>query len=137
MSLKPFLIEFDSYSSTNGTLAVYESGKGVPFKMSRVFSVSAGVNQLRGKHAHKNCTQILICITGAIEVECDDGKIKQNFKLERSDLGLVIPPAIWATQKYLKEGSVLLALCDMKFDELDYIRSYDKFIKFTSNMKSN
>ena len=137
MSLKPSLIEFESYSSMNGILSVYESGKGVPFNMSRVFSVSAGINQLRGKHAHKKCTQILICITGALEVECDDGKIKQNFKLEQSNVGLVIPPTIWATQRYLVENSVLLALCDMKFDETDYIRNYNDFLSFVSGKASN
>ena len=43
MSLKPFLIEFDSYSSTNGTLAVYESGKGVPIQdVTCLFCLSRG-----------------------------------------------------------------------------------------------
>jgi dTDP-4-dehydrorhamnose 3,5-epimerase-like enzyme len=122
------LINFPHHFEKNGDLIVMEGNKHVPFPISRVFVVRAPKNEIRGQHAHKECTQLLICHSGSVEVICDDGENRTNYLLNRPNLGLLIPPGIWAQQTYLTENSFLTVLCDRPYEAEDYIREYDEFI---------
>jgi len=83
---------------------------------------------VRGNHAHKLCSQLLVALSGEVLVSVDDGMSQQEFLLSEMAQGLVIPPMNWATQKYLSQRSILLVVCDLLFDEADYIRDYSEFI---------
>ena len=65
-----------------------------------------------------------------IEVECDDGENKLNFILKHPNMALLIPPGIWAQQRYILENSILTVLCDRIYEAEDYIREYSKYLKF-------
>jgi dTDP-4-dehydrorhamnose 3,5-epimerase-like enzyme len=119
-----------SFSSATGSLVVVEKNKDVHFGIARVFVVKALRGETRGKHAHKECQQFLFCTNGRIEVICDDGTEKRTFLLDDSDKALLIPAGIWAHQNYLEENSVLTVLCDLLYDENDYLRNYEDFKKF-------
>lgn len=127
-----------TYLPTNanekGKLTVMERANGFPFDIARVFIVQAQKGQVRGMHAHRQCQQFLVCTSGRIKVECDDGQNKATFILERSNEGLLLYCGIWASQTYLEEGSVLSVFCDRPFEESDYLRNYDEFRTFR-NMK--
>ena len=56
----------------NGSLFFLENKTG-KFKIKRVFFVNAKKNSIRGKHAHKKISQIMICLSGKVEIICDDG----------------------------------------------------------------
>ncbi|MCW7462984.1 sugar 3,4-ketoisomerase [Leptospira limi] len=131
--LKPSLIRFPSFSEDNGSLSVFESGKEVPFLIQRVFTVTANVNDIRGEHSHRKCSQLLICVNGKIKVTCDNGSSKSEFDLEKMSDGLLIPPGIWATQAYVNENSVLMVLCDRGYEAEDYIREYSDFLEWVRN----
>lgn len=122
------LVLLPHHSEKNGDLVVVEKRKDIPFEIKRVFFVKASQSSIRGKHAHIECNQFLICPTGRILVSCDDGLNKSSFILETPKMGLVIPSGIWAEQKYLIANTTLTVLCDREYDENDYIRSYDKFL---------
>ena len=92
------------------------------------FDISEGEN--RGQHAHIECHQVLIACFGSFQVLLDDGKTKKKVFLNKPYLGLHIPPGIWATETNFSKGSVCLVLASHKFDEKDYIRNYNDFIKF-------
>ena len=124
---KPFLIDFQLHGNDTGVLCVYETGKSVPFQISRVFTVSAKKDEVRGNHAHKQCSQLLVCVSGEIEVTCDNGTDESIYQLNNMGQGLLIPPGIWAVEKYIREDSVLIVLCDRGYEEEDYIRDYDEF----------
>lgn len=124
---KPLLINFPLHANDSGTLGVYETGKSVPFKISRVFTISAKKGVTRGHHAHKECSQLLVCVSGVINVICDDGINITEYKLQNMGLGLLIPSGLWAYEKYLEDDSVLMVLCDHGYAESDYIRDYNKF----------
>jgi dTDP-4-dehydrorhamnose 3,5-epimerase-like enzyme len=111
----------------NGDLAVMEGQREVPFPIARVFVVRGLKGVIRGKHAHKYCTQFLTCPYGEVLVECDDGVEVKSFVLDRPQIGLLIPPGIWAQQTYLLANSVLTVLCDRPFEHEDYIRDYNLF----------
>jgi len=112
----------------DGELVVVEAGKDVPFAIVRMFTVRASEGAVRGRHAHQQCSQIMICVHGAIRVECDDGKSVKNFLLDRGDVGLLVPPGIWATETYRTGNSILAVLCDRPFEEADYIRDHGEFL---------
>lgn len=121
------LIRFPMFEDSNGTLGVYESGEYVPFAIKRVFTVSAQAHAVRGEHAHKRCTQLLICVEGEIRVECDDGSQVTQYLLKEMSAGLLVPPGVWAREEYLADKSVLMVLCDRGYEEADYIRDYTQF----------
>ena len=111
----------------NGSLYVLE-GQSLPFTVCRVFVVVADQGQIRGNHAHKRCSQFLVAVSGAIEVQTEDqhGTLK-NWGLSEPTVGLWIPPMTWATQKYVQPNSMLVVACDREFEEEDYIRDYQEF----------
>ena len=129
------LIKLPHHFEENGDLIVMENSKNVPFEIVRVFVVRAPKDSLRGQHAHKKCTQMLTCPHGQIDIECDDGENKYNFILNHPNIALLIPPGIWAQQKYTLENSILTVLCDRAYETEDYIREYSEFLKFINKRK--
>ena len=111
----------------NGDLAVMEGQRHVPFSIARVFVVRGFEGAIRGQHAHKACTQFLTCPFGKVDIQCDDGLDVASFVLDRPQIGLLIPPGIWAQQTYLVANSVLTVLCDRPYEQEDYIRDYGFF----------
>lgn len=124
---KPLQIMFPQYFDNNGALSVYESGKNVPFVPLRVFTVTAAKGDERGDHAHKKCSQLLICVHGKIVVSCDDGVDQSEYVLDSINSGLLVPPGVWAKESYVSDSGVLVVLCDRVYEEDDYIRSYSEF----------
>jgi dTDP-4-dehydrorhamnose 3,5-epimerase-like enzyme len=125
-------IIFQKHADANGVLCVFESGQQVPFEIMRVFTVSAAADDTRGDHAHKKCTQLLVCVSGIIHVTCDDGTIITEHILDNMGVGLLVPPGVWAKETYVVNNAVLMVLCDRGFEAEDYIRDYDDFKKFVT-----
>ena len=124
------LIELPYLKENNGDLVVVE-GNIIPFNISRVFTVRASKDSVRGEHAHRHCSQLLICTNGAVEVKCDDTRTTEIYALDKPNFGLLIPPGIWADQKYIEDNTTLTVLCDQPYEEADYIRNYDDFKLFS------
>ena len=131
-----YKVELPYFSESNGDLVVMEEFVNVPFTIARVFVVRAGENAIRGQHAHKHCSQFLICSSGSVDVICTDGITTSAFELNHPKIGLYIPPSIWAEQRYRSAGSVLTVLCDHSFDEHDYIREYSDYLLYRQNLLS-
>jgi hypothetical protein len=105
-----------------------------PFSVKRIFylyDIPGG--ESRGAHAHKDCHQFLVAICGSFEVLLDDGLTKRQVLLNRPDLGVHIPPGIWASEVNFSTGAICLVLASHFYDETDYIRNYDAFKCFKSN----
>ena len=98
--------------------------------MQRVFVTRAKAGQLKGDHAHRRCAQLLVCVSGRIQVVCDDGRGFREHLLDDMSPGLLIPPGVWAKQYVLEDDAVLIVLCDRGFEVEDYIRDYDEFRAF-------
>lgn len=126
------IIELDKHhSDRKGNLSVVENAKDVPFEVERVFylyDIPGG--ESRGAHAHQKCHQFLVAVSGSFEVTLDDGRNKRTVVLNRPFYGLHIPPGIWAAEQGFSSGSVCLVLASEKYDEGDYIRDYQDFLKF-------
>jgi dTDP-4-dehydrorhamnose 3,5-epimerase-like enzyme len=122
------LLKVPIIGETNGNLIVVEGENHFPFKIARVFTISAPENSERGNHAHKQCVQFLNCILGEIEVYCFDGQHEITYYLNNPEQGLLIPPGIWSRQKYLSKINLLNVYCNMHYDENDYIREINKYL---------
>lgn len=118
-----------------GFLVAYDAAIDFQMNFRRVFVVTGHAGALRGKHAHRELTQILICLRGTCKVICDDGVAQEEVVLDRPEVALEIPPGIWAEQHYVGTDSILMVLCDLPFDESDYIRDYDEFVEFRRGMQ--
>ena len=131
--LCPYLVNLKKIGSQNiGYISVIENATNLPFQIERVYwSYYTPEEVIRGKHAHYKTQQILIAVSGKIQVstEMPDGQINQ-FILEQPNVGLFIPARCWHTMQY-SHFSVQLVLADSFYNEDDYIREYQEFKKLT------
>jgi hypothetical protein len=124
------LIHLPRHARKDGEVVVAEAAAQVPFRIERLFALTAPVGGRRGRHAHRLCSQFMICVSGAVEVVCEDGKKQQTFALNRRDRALLVPPGLWNTVEFLEGGSVLVVLCDRLYEADDYIHDYGEFLSF-------
>jgi len=113
-----------------GNLSVGEIGKGLPFAPRRYFVITDVPNdKVRGEHAHRKLRQFLVCLRGRCSVVVDDGKRREEVVLDSPDIGLYVPPMIWAVQYKYSADAVLLVFASAEYDPADYIRDYDGFLR--------
>jgi oxalate decarboxylase/phosphoglucose isomerase-like protein (cupin superfamily) len=124
------IIELPKIHDPHGNLTFVESDNQIPFKIQRVYhvyDVPGGAE--RGGHAHKNLHQFIVAMSGSFDITLDDGKDKKKFHLARSYYGLYVCPMIWREIDNFSSGSVLMCLASEKYDESDYFRRYDDFMR--------
>jgi len=127
------LIQFPFFKEDNGELSVFEQNpKAIPFQIKRIFNVRADKGSIRGLHAHRLCSQMLICSNGSIEVFCDDSSNQEVFLLDNPNFGLLIPPGVWAEQRYVLNNTTMTVICDRLYEAEDYISDYELFKDFVS-----
>lgn len=129
------LITFDKHhSDRKGNITVIENNKELPFEVKRIFylyDIPGG--ESRGAHAHKECHQFLVAASGSFEVILNDGKVKRTIYLNQPYKGLHIPPGVWASEVNFSSGAICLVLASHKYDENDYIRDYNEFLKYRND----
>jgi acetyltransferase-like isoleucine patch superfamily enzyme/dTDP-4-dehydrorhamnose 3,5-epimerase-like enzyme len=113
-----------------GDLSTRQEGDGLPFTPRRYFMVS-GVRskEVRGEHAHRECEQLLVCLSGSVSCVVDDGEHRQEIVLDSPELAIYLPPMVWGIQYKYSHDAVLLVLASDPYDPDDYIRDYDDFIE--------
>ena len=122
------ILEFRKIASRAGNITPLELDE-CPFDFKRVFylyDIPGG--ESRGAHAHKECHQLLIAVSGAFEVQLDDGRTKRIVQLNRPYYGLHIPPMIWASEINFSSGSICMVLGSHIYEESDYIRDYNNYL---------
>ncbi len=128
------LISFKTLGDERGSLIALEENYNTPFAIKRVyyiFDTKEGVR--RGYHAHIDLKQIAICVKGSCTFVLDNGKNKEEIILDSPDHGLLIEGLIWREMYNFSPDCVLLVLASEHYDEIDYIRDYDKFLEEVKN----
>jgi hypothetical protein len=131
------LLNLRKISDRRGNITPLENNKDVPFDVKRVFylyDIPGG--ESRGAHAHKECHQFLIAASGSFEVSLDDGNVQRIVQLNRPFVGLHIPPGIWASEINFSSGSICLVMASHLYNEGDYIRDYQTYLKFRNSVKA-
>lgn len=124
------LVELPKVHDPRGNLTFIEGGQHVPFDIERVYylyDVPGGA--ARGGHAHKQLEQLVIAASGSLEILVDDGVRQERHFLNRSYYGLYIPRMVWRELDDFSSGSVCLVLASKHYDEDDYYRDYDEFLR--------
>lgn len=123
-------IHFPPLGDERGSLVALETGKTVPFDIKRVYYIFATQKDVaRGFHAHKDLKQIVVCVTGKCRMILDDSKVRQEIWLDSPTKGLLISDLVWREMHDFSQDCVLLVLASAHYDESDYIRDYEDFIK--------
>ena len=124
------VVSLPRIADIRGSLSVGEFQRSVPFDAKRYFVVfDVPSIETRGEHAHRECQQFLICVRGSVSVVADDGENRQEFVLDRPELGLLLPPMIWGIQYRYSADAVLLVFASHYYDAEDYIRDYEEFLE--------
>ena len=124
-------IELTGVRDVRGQLTVAEWSKHFPFSPKRIFFVhEVPSTKIRGAHAHKKCEQILLCLTGSVHVVVDNGNQREDLVLDSPSRALLVPAGIWATQYQYSANAVLAVFASHEYDEADYIRDFDSYLKF-------
>jgi hypothetical protein len=124
------LLELPQIRDARGNLTVVEGTRHVPFELKRVYylyDVPSG--SVRAGHAHKALQQVLIAVSGSFDVLLDDGFNRATYHLNRPFHGLYIPSLVWREIGNFSSGSVCVVLASELFDESDYYRDYEDFLR--------
>ena len=123
------LHRFPEYADMRGSVTVGNFVQEVPFVPRRYFMVH-GVpsSETRGEHAHRECHQFMVCVSGSCCVVVDDGRSRSEVRLDSPCLGLNVPAGVWATQHNYSRDAMLLVFASHPYDPADYIRDYSEFL---------
>ena len=128
------IITLDRHHHANGNLTAVNNGIDLPFNIQRTFYIyDVPGGDERGGHSHYTCHEFIIAISGSFDVTSDDGTEQQTDALNRPYQGLLVVPGIWRTLQNFSSGSVCLALASHHYDEDDYVRDYDNFLKLKTD----
>ena len=124
------IIDLPTIKNPKGNLTFIEAGRHIPFDVRRVYylyDIPGGED--RGGHAHRALHQLIIAMSGSFDIRLDDGRAKKTVHMNRSYYGLYICPMIWREIDNFSSGAVCMALASEFYDEADYYRDYDLFIR--------
>lgn len=130
------ILDFPVSDTKNGILCMFQgqnvqAKNNLPFEIKRVLVMKdMKPNDSRGGHTHHQTRQILFAVTGGCVVQMDNGKEKDSVKLNKLNQGILLEPYVWHVMKDFEPGTILLVLADTEYDETDYIRDYNEFLKF-------
>ncbi len=127
----PAELDLTKIIDERGKLTFIEGMNHIPFEIKRVFYLyDIHTGSYRGAHAHKTLHQLMMPLSGSFKVLLDDSKSKKSYDLNDPSKGLHIPPGQWSELCNFSSGSVCLVLASEIYQESDYIRDYDEFIKY-------
>lgn len=122
---------FQPHGDERGQLIALEEYNDIPFHIKRVYFMYDTIpGVIRGKHAHKSLQQILVCVHGSCKIKLDNGREKKVVVLEKPYEGLYVANNMWREMYDFSPDAVLMVFASEVYDESDYIRDYDEFLKF-------
>jgi len=131
------LLPLRTFHDVRGDLTTLEPDDGVvPFAIRRVYyihHVPTGVT--RGGHAHRALRQLMICLSGRLDVHLDDGRGRVSVTLSDPRVGLLLAPMTWREMNDFAPDTVCLVLASEPYDEADYIHDYPEFVREASRIE--
>lgn len=124
------VIDLPVISDPRGDLTFVEGGHHVPFSIARVYYLyNVPVDADRGGHAHKQLEQVIFALSGSFRIRVDDGQNKKHYWLSNPRKGVYINRLVWREIGGFSQGAVCMVLASMHYDEDDYYRDYDAFLR--------
>ena len=128
------VVELPKFTDPRWNLSFVEQLNHIPFEIKRtywIYDVPGGEN--RGGHTFKQNEEFIVALSGAFDVIVDDGTEKKRFTLNRSYYGLYVPAGLWREMENFSTNSLALEFGSIHYDEQDYIRDYDEYLKMKSD----
>lgn len=126
------LLNFNDLGDERGTLFSLEENKNIPFDIKRVYYMTdLHLNKPRGFHAHRQLSQVVICMTGSCRFLLDNGHVRESVTLNNPNQGLLIENMTWREMHDFEPGTVLVVIASNYYDEADYVRDYELFKKLS------
>ena len=125
------MLEFKEHGDERGYLVVVEGERDLPFKIQRLFYIYGSDSKVvRGQHANRNSEFVLINVAGTSKIKNKDGLGNEIiFCLNRPHTGVYLPAMVWKDMYDFSEDAVLLCIASEHYDENEYIRDYDTFVR--------
>jgi len=124
------ILQLPKILTERGNITAINNLVEIPFETKRIYylyDIPGG--ESRGGHAHKDLQQLIVAASGSFDLIVDDGKVKRKFSLSRPNVGVYMPAGLWRELDDFSSGSICLVLASHVFDERDYIRDYESFLK--------
>lgn len=132
----PTIIKLPKFLDARGNLSFAEQNNHIPFEIKRtywIYDVPGG--ECRGGHAFKNTEEFIIALSGSFDVIVDNGRERKAFTLNRSYYGLYIPKGLWREMDNFSTNSFALEFASTNYNQEDYVRDYNKYLKLKSDGK--
>jgi oxalate decarboxylase/phosphoglucose isomerase-like protein (cupin superfamily) len=126
---KAKLVSLPKILDKRGNLSVIESESHVPFSIKRtylVYDVPGG--EVRGGHAFFEQKEMIVALSGSLDIIVFDGVKEQKFSLNRSYQGLYIPNGLWRHMENFATNTLVLVISNTNYNENDYIRNKKSYI---------
>jgi hypothetical protein len=127
------LVALPKIPDPRGNLSFIEGGNHIPFEVRRtywIYDVPGG--ERRGGHAYRTLHEFFVALSGSFDVVVDDGRAEpEHVVLNRSYVGLHVPPMTWRHLENFSTNAVCLILASEHYDEADYLRDRDEFLALT------
>jgi mannose-6-phosphate isomerase-like protein (cupin superfamily) len=128
------IIKLPKILDERGNLSFLEERTHIPFNIERtywIYDVPGG--EVRGGHSYHKNLEIIIALSGSLDVVLDNGYKKETFSLNRSYYGLYVPSGTWRHMENFSTNSLCFIVASTRYDENDYERDYELFLKSKTN----
>lgn len=130
------LFDFVTHGNNDGKLIALEGEKEIPFQIKRVYYIwDTKSHIIRGKHAHKNLQQIIVCMSGSCDFILDNGSERTTIHMSDPSKGLYIKNNIWREFTNFSKDCVIMVLASEHYSVEDYIFDYNEFVSFVNQNK--
>ncbi|WP_372784512.1 DegT/DnrJ/EryC1/StrS family aminotransferase [Phenylobacterium sp.] len=125
------LIELQTIPMPNGILGVAEVSKHIGFPVHRAYYIrDVPTGESRGAHGHKALRQCFLCLRGSVSLSISKHGRTETVQLDRPSQAAVVPAGCWRDLSDFSEDSVIIVLASDEYDEADYIRDHDDFLRW-------
>jgi hypothetical protein len=125
------LLEWKDLGDERGNLVVVEGNMDIPFEIKRIFYIYGSDDTVvRGQHANRLSEFVMINVSGTSKVKVDNGEESRVIELNRPRMGLYLKNNIWKDMYDFSADSILLVLASEHYDESEYIRDYQEYLRF-------
>lgn len=127
----------DFSDKTSASLSVLEF-VDLPWRPERIYWLQDfRLDKVRGKHAHKKLSQILIMISGTLTLDIYKGVEHERIFFGTDSGQILIQPGIWRVISAASKDAILMVLADAPYDESDYIRNWDEYLAWFNSEHIN
>lgn len=127
---RPHIVQLPKILDERGNLSFIQNEDQIPFAIRRaywIYDVPGG--EQRGGHAYKKNKELIVALSGSLDVKVTDGHEEETYHLNRSYYGLYVPNGFWREMSNFSTNSFALILASEDYNEEDYIREYEEFLK--------